>query len=106
MRTLQYKSREKQLKISQETLDIFAPIADRLNMGRLRVELEELAFSYLDPETHSKLKVELKNRVGKSEKRLRKVRQEVDRSLDKEKIAHTMDGRSNKKVSSIASTKN
>lgn len=93
MRTLQYKSREKQLKISQETLDIFAPIADRLNMGRLRVELEELAFSYLDPETHSKLKVELKNRVGKSEKRLRKVRQEVDRSLDKEKIAHTMDGR-------------
>lgn len=93
MRTLKYKPRDRQLKISQETLDIFAPIADRLNMGRLRVELEELAFSYLEPETYKKIGQELKNRVGKSEKRLRKVRQDVDRTLDKEKISHVMDGR-------------
>lgn len=93
MRTLQFKPRERQLKIARETLEIFAPIADRLNMGRLRVELEELAFSYLKPITYKKLKQELKNRVGKSEKHLRKVRQEVDRTLDKEKIPHLMDGR-------------
>lgn len=93
MRTLNHKSRERQVKIAQETIDIFAPIADRLNMGRLRVELEELAFSYLEPETYRQLKQELKNRVGKSEKRLRKVRQDVDKMLDKEKISHTMDGR-------------
>lgn len=93
MRTLSHKSREKQLKIARETLEIFAPIADRLNMGRLRVELEELAFSYLEPETFKKLQQELKNRVGKSEKRLRKVRRDVDRTLDKEKIPHIMDGR-------------
>lgn len=93
MRTLSYKSRSKQIKIARETLEIFAPIADRLNMGRLRVELEELAFSYLKPKTFKRLQQELKNRVGKSEKRLRKVRQEVDRTLDKEKIPHVMDGR-------------
>lgn len=93
MRTLQFKSPERQKKISRETIEIFAPIADRLNMGRLRVELEELAFSYLEPETYKKLQQELKNRVGKSERRLRKVRQHVDRTLDKEKIPHVMDGR-------------
>lgn len=93
MRTLSYKPRDKQLKIARETLEIFAPIADRLNMGRLRVELEELAFSYLKPKTFKRLQQELKNRVGKSEKRLRKVRREVDKTLDKERIPHIMDGR-------------
>ncbi len=93
MRTLQYKPRERQIKIARETIDIFAPIADRLNMGRLRVELEELAFSYLKPKTFKHLQQELKNRVGKSEKRLAKVRQNVTRTLDKEKIFHVMDGR-------------
>lgn len=93
MRTLSHKPRDRQLKIARETLEIFAPIADRLNMGRLRVELEELAFSYLRPKTFKKLQQELKNRVGKSEKRLRKVRQAVDRTLDKERIPHIMDGR-------------
>ena len=93
MRTLQYKPRERQKKIARETIDIFAPIADRLNMGRLRVELEELAFSYLKPKTFKLLQQKLKNRVGKSEKRLRKVRFTVDKTLDKEKIAHVMDGR-------------
>ncbi len=93
MRTLSFKSRDKQTKIARETLEIFAPIADRLNMGRLRVELEELAFSYLQPKTFKRLRQELKNRVGKSERRLRAVRREVDKMLDKEKIPHVMDGR-------------
>lgn len=93
MRTLSYKPRDKQRKIARETLEIFAPIADRLNMGRLRVELEELAFSYLRPKTFKHLQQELKNRLGKSEKHLRKVRREVDKTLDKERIPHIMDGR-------------
>ncbi|MEO5690876.1 MAG: HD domain-containing protein, partial [Candidatus Saccharimonadales bacterium] len=49
MQTLKYHTEEKQLKIARETLEVFAPIADRLNMGRVRVQLEELAFSYLQP---------------------------------------------------------
>ena len=53
MQTLQFKSPEKQKKIARETLDVFAPLADRLNMGRLRVQLEELSFKYLMPEEYN-----------------------------------------------------
>lgn len=93
MRTLQYQPRTKQLKIARETIEIFAPIADRLNMGRLRVELEELAFSYLDPKTFKHLQQELKNRIGKSQRKLARVRRTVEQHLKKEKIHFSMDGR-------------
>ena len=49
LQTLQHKSPEKQHKIARESLDVFGPMADRLGMGRVRMEIEELAFSYLDP---------------------------------------------------------
>ena len=45
MQTLQFKSPEKQQKIARETLEVFAPMADQLGMGRVLMELEELAFS-------------------------------------------------------------
>lgn len=100
MQTLRYMPADKQQKISRETIEIFAPLADRLNMGRVRVQLEELAFSYLDPATYNSLKQELKNRIGKSERRLKKVRRTVDEALRRERIAHHMDGR-NKSVYSL-----
>lgn len=93
MRTLEHQPRAKQLKIARETLEVFSPIADRLNMGRLRVELEELAFSYLNPKTFKKLQQEMKNRLGKSQRRLAKVRRTVAQSLTKEGIRFKMDGR-------------
>src|SRR6201996_434668 len=49
MRTLQHLSPERQEKIARETLEIYAPIAHRLGMGRVRGELEDLAFPYVDP---------------------------------------------------------
>lgn len=93
MRTLKHMPHDKQLKISRETLEVFAPIADRLNMGRVRVELEELAFSYLKPKTFKRLQQEMKNRLGRSHRRLDKVRRAVNARLDTEKIPHKMDGR-------------
>lgn len=93
MRTLEHMPTDKQQKIARETLDVFAPIADRLNMGRVRVELEEIAFSYLKPKTFKKLQQEMKNRLGKSQRRLAGVRRDVDKQLTKEKIVHSMDGR-------------
>lgn len=93
MRTLQHMTLVKQQKIARETLEVFAPLADRLNMGRVRVELEELAFRYLDEKTFKKLEQELKNRLGKSKRRLDKVRKTVEQKLREEKISFQMDGR-------------
>ncbi len=56
MRTLGYHKPEKQKDIALETLDIFAPIASRLGMYRIKSELEDLAFFYLKPEKYQKIK--------------------------------------------------
>ncbi len=93
MQTLQHLSREKQLKIARETLEVFAPLADRLNMGRVRVQLEELAFSYLEPKEFKRLQRVMKDRLGKSHRKLARVRHDVDKKLTEESIDHQMDGR-------------
>jgi GTP pyrophosphokinase len=65
MRTLQHMSEDKRVRISQETLDIYAPIANRLGMSRIKNELEELSFQYLEPLAYQSLKsrVEAKRRA-------------------------------------------
>src|SRR6202158_2710538 len=55
MRTLGFLPAEKQQRIARETLDIYSPIAHRLGMGLIRGELEDLAFSYLEPESYQEL---------------------------------------------------
>jgi GTP diphosphokinase / guanosine-3',5'-bis(diphosphate) 3'-diphosphatase len=55
MRTLEHLSPEKQQSISRETLDIYAPLAHRLGMGKVRGELEDLAFRYVDPFTYDQV---------------------------------------------------
>jgi len=56
MRTLAYLSADRREAIARETMDIYAPIANRLGMGKIRGELEDLAFSYLDPKAYQELK--------------------------------------------------
>jgi len=93
MQTLQYKSTEKQKKIARETLEVFAPLADRLNMGRVRVQLEELSFKYLNPQEYLKTKQLLEGRLRKSNRKLHNVRRAVKNKLTEEKINHQIDGR-------------
>ncbi|MBC7764659.1 bifunctional (p)ppGpp synthetase/guanosine-3',5'-bis(diphosphate) 3'-pyrophosphohydrolase [Microbacteriaceae bacterium] len=93
MQTLQYKSPVKQQKIARETIEVFAPLADRLNMGRVRVQLEELSFRYLTPQEFEHTKKLMDSRLKKSERKLQRVNREVDEHLTREKIPHAIDGR-------------
>jgi GTP pyrophosphokinase len=93
MQTLRHHKPDKQQKIARETLEVFAPLADRLNMRRVRVQLEELAFSYLEPKEFKRLQKEMKARLGRSHRKLAHVRTTVDHTLSDEKIVHDMDGR-------------
>lgn len=93
MRTLEHMPIEKQKKIARETMEVFAPLADRLNMGRVRVQLEELAFRYMMPKDFGRTKALMDSRLKKSQRKLDKVRREVERRLDEERIEHKMDGR-------------
>jgi guanosine-3',5'-bis(diphosphate) 3'-pyrophosphohydrolase len=64
MRTLHHLSEDRRIKIAQETRDIYAPIANRLGMSKVKNELEELSFRYLEPQTYEALraKVDAKRR--------------------------------------------
>src|ERR1700682_777297 len=65
MRTLHHLSEDRRIKITQETRDIYAPIANRLGMSKVKNELEELSFRYLEPQTYETLraKVDAKRRA-------------------------------------------
>src|SRR5580700_10523920 len=62
MRTLQYLPADRREAIARETMDIYAPLANRLGMGKIRGELEDLAFSYLDPKSYEELKEQVERK--------------------------------------------
>lgn len=93
MRTLEHMPLEKQKKIARETMEVFAPLADRLNMGRTRVQLEELSFRYMMPKDFARTKTLMDDRLKRSQRKLEKVRREVAERLKTEKIEFIMDGR-------------
>ncbi len=93
MSTLQYMPRDKQLKIARESLEVFGPMADKLGMGRVRVEIEEMAFSYLNPPEYKRLKILLKKRLGKSTRKLGEVKIEVANELKQYNIKAEINGR-------------
>ena len=88
MRTLQYQSPEKQSEISQETLDIYAPLADRLGIDWIKSELEDLAFQYLYPENHD----EIRRKIVKKEKERTRYIEEVKRTLMKKLYENRIEG--------------
>jgi GTP pyrophosphokinase len=67
MRTLEHLRPDKQKRIARETLDVYAPLAHRLGMGKLRGELEDLAFRYIDPFTYTQLSSEVDALRGEGE---------------------------------------
>jgi GTP pyrophosphokinase len=81
MRTLEHLKPERQQKIAQETLDIYAPLAHRLGMGKLRGELEDLAFRYTDPFAYEQVSTEVDALRGAGEQFLHKIVIELEEKL-------------------------
>src|SRR5712692_1377027 len=74
MRTLQWLPEGKQLEIARETMDIYAPIANRLGMGAVKSELEDLAFLYLEPREHSLVAREVERNLKGAERIIEEIR--------------------------------
>ena len=81
MRTLQHLSPERQQKIARETQEIYAPIAHRLGMGKIRGELEDLAFQYVDPIAYKQVKDAIESRRKEGEAFLAEVQKLIEAKL-------------------------
>ncbi len=93
MRTLGSLSREKQERIAAETMEIYAPIAHRLGMGKIRGELEDLAFQYLEPEASLGLLREFAEQHHANEVFLKEITHTVEQLLAREGIRAHVDSR-------------
>lgn len=86
MRTMQFLKPEKRARISQETLDIYSPIAHRLGMGKVRSELEDLAFQNLYPEEYKRLASEVDARRPELEANLDRIRSTIIEKLNENEV--------------------
>ncbi len=93
MRTLQYLSPEKQRRIAQETLDIYAPIAHRLGIYWIKSELEDLALKHLRPEIYAQLKQDVAQKKKHREKYINDVISRLTKALAEEGIDAEVSGR-------------
>src|ERR1700761_605638 len=89
MRTLQHLRVERQQAIARETLDIYAPLAHRLGMGKVRGELEDLSFRYVDTVSFEKVQTAIDERRKEGEDFL----EEVERTLQEKLKEHNIDAR-------------
>ena len=93
MRTLGYLSPERRERIARETIEIYAPIAHRLGMGKVRGELEDLAFQHLEPDAYKEIIGAIENKRHSNEEFLEEIRQTVEAELRREGIPARIDGR-------------
>jgi len=93
MRTLQYQKPDRKIYIARETMDVYAPLANRLGINWMKMELEDLAFQYLSPEAFK----EIETRVAKSQESRNRYTEEVRaiifKELEKVSITGDVEGR-------------
>ncbi|MBW7956615.1 MAG: bifunctional (p)ppGpp synthetase/guanosine-3',5'-bis(diphosphate) 3'-pyrophosphohydrolase [Deltaproteobacteria bacterium] len=93
MRTLGSLDPAKQRKIAQETLDIYAPLANRLGIGWIKTELEDLAFMYLEPESYADLKEKLASALNIKENFIETVKEQIEAKLKENGVEGDVSGR-------------
>ncbi len=93
MRTLEYLPKERQIRMSRETLDIYAPFAHRFGLAKIKWELEDLAFKYLHSEEYEDIARQLKSRRREREVYIKKFIQPVEKRLREEGMQFEIEGR-------------
>lgn len=93
MRTLKYKSPESQKRIARETLDIYSPIAERLGISKIKIELDDLSLKYLEPEVYYDLAEKIATRKSVREKYIQGIVDEVSEHIRNAGIEAHVDGR-------------
>ena len=93
MRTLQYMNTDSQITKARETLEIYTPLAHRLGMTKIKWELEDLCFKYLEPEYYNNLVAQITQRRDQQEAYIKKVLDSIKARLDEAGIKAFLDGR-------------
>lgn len=94
MRTLNYMAAAKQQRIAQETLDIFAPLANRLGIGKIKAELEDLSLRYLNPEKYFEIAQLVALKKAERDATIQVLIEKIDHMLKQSKIKAKISGRS------------
>src|SRR5690606_2292611 len=93
MRTLDHMKEEKQRRIAQETLDIYAPLANRLGISWIKIELEDLSFRYLRPREYGDLEQRMSRRKREREKYVDDVVELLEKNLAERNLSGKVQGR-------------
>ena len=93
MRTMQFMRPEKQKEKSRETMDIYAPIAHRLGISKIKVELDDLSLKYLKPDVYEELEHSLNSRKEEREAFIKEIVEEVGGHIKRAGIKAEIDGR-------------
>ncbi len=93
MRTLNYKSAAKQKEKARETIDIYAPIAERLGISKIKVELDDLCLKYLEPEVYADLTKQIHAKLSQREAYIGEIVRDIKAKLEELDIKATVYGR-------------
>lgn len=93
MRTLQYMSREKQIEKAQETLDIYAPLATRLGIFKIKIELEDLCLRYLEPTVYYDLAKKIESKKHEREEYVDKIVKDIKKKCEDNELKVKIYGR-------------
>lgn len=93
MRTLQFMKPEKQKEKARETMDIYAPIAQRLGISKIKIELDDLSLKYLEPEVYKDLTEKIAAKKSDREKFIRQIVEDVTKHIKNANIEAKIDGR-------------
>ncbi len=86
LRTLEFLREDKRQRIALESIEVYAPLANRLSMGKLKGELEDAAFPYVYPKEYARVEEIIKEKKDTYEKNLMEVKEELEKELKKNKV--------------------